>query len=240
MSKSFEVIAQIEDEPTLGDAIQYSEPETAPRAIGNFQSTFANQQLTNLAQAVYISRDAGGLHQVVLCGVDEESASSEICLALGRMLAQCSRQPVCLVDANARTSRLSQLLNKDRLAAVHTTSREQVTKVEKDLWLTSMTALGLLSAESVTTPDQIRKYLEHLRDSFAFVLIDAPGVNARSEAAMLGQLSNGVILVIEANSTRKASALKAKKTLQDMNVHLLGCVLNNRTFPIPEKLYRSL
>lgn len=239
MSKAFEVIAQVQDEPALGDTIQHPEPETA-RVIGSFQTTFANQQLTNLAQAVYLSQDAGGLHQVVLCGVDEENASSEICLALGRILAQYSRQPVCLVDANVRTSGLSQLLSKDRLAPVPTSSREQVTKVEKDLWLTSMTALGSLSADSVATPDQIRKYLDHLRDSFAFVLIDAPGANTRSDTAMLGQLSNGVILVIEANSTRKASALKAKKTLQDMSVHLLGCVLNNRTFPIPEKLYRRL
>jgi len=239
MNKTFEVIAQVQDEPALGDTIQYPEPDTA-HAFRSFRTAFANQQLTNLAQAVYLSQDVGGLHQVVLCGVDEENASSQICLALGRILAQCSGKPICLVDANKRTSRLSQLLNKDRLAAVPASSREQVAKVEKGLWFTSMAGHDFSPADSAATPDQIKKCLDHLRDSFAFVLIDAPGVNTRGDAAILGQLSNGVILVIEANSTRKASALRAKKTLLDMNIRLLGCVLNNRTFPIPERLYRRL
>ena len=239
MIQHFEVIAQVEDESTLGKTIQRPGPEAA-HAVGDFQTAFANQQLTKLAQAVYGSSGVEGRHEVVLCGVDDDSSSSEICLALGRLLAHCSNQAVCLLDANVRTSRLSQLLNKDRLAAVPSSTREQVHKVEKDLWLMSMATIGPSSADSVVTPDQIKKCLDHLRNSFAFVLIDAPAVNTRSDASILGQLSNGVILVIEANSTRKASALKAKKTLQTMNVHLLGCVLNNRTFPIPEKLYRRL
>lgn len=239
MNQHLEVIAQVEAELAFEGTTQRLDTNAA-RTIESFPAAYANQQLINLAQAVYGSCSAEGSHEVVLCGVDEDAASSEICLALGRLLAQCSKKSVCLMDANVRTSRLSQLLNKDRLAAVHTSNREQVSKVEKDLWLTSIATVGSSSADSIAPPDQIKKYLEHLRDSFAFVLIDAPAVNTRGDAAMLGQLSNGVILVIEANSTRKASALKAKKVLQEMNVHLLGCVLNNRTFPIPEKLYRRL
>jgi Mrp family chromosome partitioning ATPase len=47
-------------------------------------------------------------------------------------------------------------------------------------------------------------------------------------------------MVLEANSTRRITARKAKKTLEDGNVRVLGTVLNNRTFPIPEKIYRLL
>jgi protein-tyrosine kinase len=239
MSQNFELLSQLEVEPALGDTIPKPQSETAI-AADNPQTAFVNQELTNLAQAVFLSRNGDGPHEVVICGVDEESASSAICLALGRILARCSGQPVCLVDANIRTSRLSHLLNKDRLAAVPIAGWERAEKVEKDLWLTSIAAFGSMHADSLAPRDLLKKYLDDLRESFAFILIDAPGVSARGDAAMLSQFSSGAILVIEANSTRKAAALKAKKALEDMNVRLLGCVLNNRTFPIPEKLYRRL
>jgi protein-tyrosine kinase len=48
------------------------------------------------------------------------------------------------------------------------------------------------------------------------------------------------VLVLEANSTRRVAARKAKQALEAANVRVLGTVLNNRTFPIPEKIYRLL
>jgi Mrp family chromosome partitioning ATPase len=53
-------------------------------------------------------------------------------------------------------------------------------------------------------------------------------------------LADGVVLVLEANSTRRVTAKKAKQALEAANVRILGTVLNNRTFPIPEGLYRRL
>ncbi len=55
-----------------------------------------------------------------------------------------------------------------------------------------------------------------------------------------GYLSDGVILVLQANSTRRAAAQRAVQTLQATNARLLGSVLNGRTFPIPEGIYRRL
>ena len=61
-----------------------------------------------------------------------------------------------------------------------------------------------------------------------------------TDAALLGQTADGVVLVLEANATRWRTARKAKQALKDANVKVLGTVLNNRTFPIPEKIYRLL
>jgi len=57
---------------------------------------------------------------------------------------------------------------------------------------------------------------------------------------VLGQGTDGVVLVLEANVTRRVAALSAKESLEAAGVRLLGTVLNNRTFPIPDKLYRNL
>src|ERR1039458_5303528 len=191
MSQNFELWSQLEAELTFGGTIPKVNPETASPA-STIQAT-ASQELMNLAQSVFLSRNDGGPHEVVLCGTGDQSASSEICMALGRILARCSGQPVCLVDANVRTSQLSHFLNKDRLATVSISSWERVEQIEKDLWLTSTAALGSTRADSLAPPDQLKKHLEHLRESFPFILIDAPGVNTRSDAAMLSQIADGEI-----------------------------------------------
>ena len=60
------------------------------------------------------------------------------------------------------------------------------------------------------------------------------------EAAVLGQLADAAVLVVEANRTRKMAARKAKEFLDRAGVQLIGTILNNRTFPIPEAIYRIL
>jgi Mrp family chromosome partitioning ATPase len=56
----------------------------------------------------------------------------------------------------------------------------------------------------------------------------------------MGRLKDGVALVIEAHRTRRVKAQKAKEILQAANLKVLGTVLSERTFPIPEAIYRNL
>jgi receptor protein-tyrosine kinase len=86
----------------------------------------------------------------------------------------------------------------------------------------------------------MRVMIKDLRDEFEHVVINAPPVGLYSDAALLGQNADGLVLVLEANSTRRVAARKAKLALEASNVLVLGTVLNNRTFPIPEKIYRLL
>jgi Mrp family chromosome partitioning ATPase len=49
-----------------------------------------------------------------------------------------------------------------------------------------------------------------------------------------------MVLVVQANSTRRVTAQKVKEKLQAANARLLGTVLSERTFPIPETIYKKL
>jgi Mrp family chromosome partitioning ATPase len=86
----------------------------------------------------------------------------------------------------------------------------------------------------------LRVRLAELRKEFDYILIDVPPINQYSDALALGQITDGLVLVVEANSTRKESALKAIESLRGARVDILGAVLNKRTLPIPESLYRRL
>jgi len=83
-------------------------------------------------------------------------------------------------------------------------------------------------------------WLAELRKEFEYAVIHGPVAGISSEAALLGQLTDGIILVVGAHSTRRATARKIKETLEGAQSRLLGTVLSERRFPIPERIYRRL
>jgi non-specific protein-tyrosine kinase len=61
------------------------------------------------------------------------------------------------------------------------------------------------------------------------VLFDAPPVVAVTDAAILAPQVDGVLLVINADRTRREHAQRAQQLLEKVSAHLIGSVLNNVT-----------
>jgi hypothetical protein len=80
-------------------------------------------------------------------------------------------------------------------------------------------------------PTEFRKVFEY------FLFSAKPG---KSELAIFSTMSDAAVLVVTANRTRRDSALHAKEQLARYKVPLLGTVLNDRRFEIPEAIYRRL
>jgi len=95
-------------------------------------------------------------------------------------------------------------------------------------------------AQALWKSERLRSRIAELRAEFSYVLIDGPPVNLHIDATLLGQMADGVILILESNVTRRETARTVKENLAAANVKLLGAVLNNRTFSIPESLCRKL
>ena len=112
-------------------------------------------------------------------------------------------------------------------------------KIGGNLWLAGPNILAD-NSRALLPPDQLKERFAQLREMFEYMLIDAPGTSVCGDAQLLGLVADAAILVIEASSTRRLTARKAKDTLDAAGVRLLGTVLHNRSFPIPESLYKRL
>jgi hypothetical protein len=80
--------------------------------------------------------------------------------------------------------------------------------------------------------------LKELRSAFDYFVLSASITD--SETPSLCNLCEAAVLVLTANITRREAALKAKEQLLRQGVTLLGTVLDQRTMPIPESIYRRL
>jgi Mrp family chromosome partitioning ATPase len=72
------------------------------------------------------------------------------------------------------------------------------------------------------------------------VLIDASAMNVSNDATALAAAADGMVIVLKANFTRRETMRKTVHDLQSAKVRVLGAVLNQRTFPIPQSIYDKL
>jgi Mrp family chromosome partitioning ATPase len=150
------------------------------------------------------------------------------------------------VDANLRAPSLYQLFGVNKSPGLADAATRPgpiedfaVRIAGGNLWLVPPGSFAA-EAQGIFASDRLRSRMGELRKAFDYILIDAPPISSCGDAVLLGQMTDGVILVVEANATRRETARTAKGTFEGANVKLLGAVLNNRTFPIPEGLYRML
>lgn len=197
------------------------------------QSAFAQAQIRSLVRQVF--RPDPSRSRVVFSPVDHDTDISQLCIAVGNTLSAEKSGTVCIVGngTNGETDSHSSHPQKKfgRL-------REAGLQLSSQLWLFPQNQL--LEKEGLHPLAALRGRLSELELEFDYILIQAPAVTATSDAALLGNLCDGVVLVIQANSTRRVVAAKAKSILETADARLLGVVLTNRTFPIPESIYKRL
>ena len=88
--------------------------------------------------------------------------------------------------------------------------------------------------------DQGLNNLQTLRYVFDYVLLDCPSLKSSGDAALFAEAVNAVIVVVEAERTRKEQVRNTLQTIESANGNLIGCVLNKRQYPVPNWLYQRI
>ncbi len=74
---------------------------------------------------------------------------------------------------------------------------------------------------------RFRELLERFRAEFDYVLIDTPPLMLVPDARVVGQWSDGVVLVIRAGQTLQSDALAVARRLREDGTRVLGTILNH-------------
>jgi len=82
--------------------------------------------------------------------------------------------------------------------------------------------------------------IEQMRKAFDYVVIDCPAIQESGEALVLAPVVDGVILVVEADKTRKDQIQRAEKSIEFARGKIIGHILNKRAYVVPDWVYRRL
>ena len=206
-----------------------------------------DDQIARLVQSVFLLPGAARVPQAVaFCGIDAGVGCSWVCARAAEVLAEQVPGRVCIVDANLRSASLHGHFRVERNAGFSDAMkdgrpiREFARPVRSgDLWLLTAGAVKT-EPNGALNPARLRARFSELRAEFDWLLLDTPAMSRYADAVLLGQLTDGVILVVGSNSTRRETARSAKRSFEAAGVPMLGAVLNKRTFPIPQALYQRL
>lgn len=205
----------------------------------------AYEEIAKLVQRLFLrGGQAGGPRVVSFSGIARDDRSSWICACAGESLAVLAHTSVCVVDANFWSPQLHTHFNTDnRTGLSDALSTEGLiqnfaTPISTgNLWLMPS---GSANGPLYTHVERSRARFAELRKEFHYILISAPPLTRETEAILMGQLADGIVLIVEANQTRRECVRQLKEHLDTAQVPLLGAVLDQRTFPIPQFLYRKL
>jgi hypothetical protein len=197
---------------------------------------FAREQIRGLVRQVFFLNSGDPVRQVVLSATEGRTEIGSICRRVGEALATETSASVAVVGGDPHAFLASGIWDDaadpddGRRDAPF---RRDAVKIGNNLWLVPGTRI----TDGGRDPSS---RLAELRREFDYSVVQGPPAGESSEAATLGKVADGIILVLAADGTRRATARKVKETLDAVHARLLGTILSNREFPIPEGIYRRL
>lgn len=252
MSKTFELLQRLEKEQELTAPASATPPVLPPEVLFSGipeerLERMGTEEVVKLVQRVFRGQGSEATRVVTFTGVDHGNGCSWICVSAALTLASQTRGTVCVVDGNLRTPSLQRYFAVENRFGL-TEALGQTVPIREFLQQNSKSNLWILpagvhSAQASATAlnsEALLARIAELRSQFDYVLIDTAPANLYADAISLARFTDGVVLVLQSNATRREAALKVKESFETAKVRLLGAVLNKRTFPIPQALYDRL
>lgn len=252
MSKNFELMQQagigIGGTATLtgtsvGVAARTDKETVTESAIALAPSI--REESYKLVQTLFLTPPSS-IKSAIFAAIDSGNGCSRLCAIAAQSLAENVSGSVCLLEGNFRNPTLPEIFGADQDSGLtdcltQEGAVQQFAKpiVRNNLWLLSGGSHAK-SSVSLLNSGRMKERMAELRSAFDYVLIDGPPLNAYADSMVLGRLVDGIVLVLEANATRRETALRIAESLRSAKIPVLGAVLNNRTFPIPAVLYKRL
>lgn len=163
-------------------------------------------------------------------GDGKSTSSANLALTMAHQGHRC-----ILLDADLRRGSLNEMLGLPREPGIsnlllgRVSLDEAAQRTEVDGVPLDFLPTGVLppNPAELIGSDAMRTLLEQLGGAYDYVVMDAPPLNLVTDAALLGTMADGVILVARAGITDREALEYAAERLRAVRAPLLGTVLND-------------
>jgi hypothetical protein len=214
-------------------------PEVRRSTFAWNEERFAHEQIRGLVRQVFSPNVAPAVRQVVFSAVDFTTGIQGICRQVGETLARETFADVAIVadpsfsdDNDAHHSPSVSYRETGRMTPL----RETATRVRHNLWLVPITD----STEESMSTASLQRRLRDIRREFDYSIVVGAATEESDDAMAMAQFADGMILILSAEHTRRITARKIREAMDAARIRLLGTVLSDREFPVPEGIYRRL
>ncbi len=213
---------------------------SASEAEGWNPEDFAREQIRGLVRKVFFSNVERPVRQVVFSAFDAETEVKSICRSVGEALAVETVSNVAVVGEYPQVLPDAEMYQGEMSARspgnASSPPRPDAIRVRSNLWLVPAAAREADRGGTAL----LHAHLGELRREFEYSIVEGPPAGDSNQATAMAQFADGIILVLSADRTRRITARKIMEMLEAAEARILGTVLSDRIFPIPDRIYRRL
>jgi Mrp family chromosome partitioning ATPase len=245
MSRNFELLQRLgmeEQFVSRTPAEPVRRPVAVPEVVRRAAVVSSDPHAAGIVQRLFLAPDGAAPAAVSFLSMERKTGDT-LCARVAENLASQVSGWVCVVDADFAHPALHDyfLLKNERGLGDALADTQPITAFLRRIEGTQLSILTTGRGGSpLAAGERLSERIRELREQFDYVLLRAPLGRAANEACFYGRLTGSAVLVLQANATRRDAAARLKFALEQNGVSVLGAVLNDRTFPIPQSLYSKL
>ncbi len=202
------------------------------------RSSLVTEQYRSLRTRL-LSQNPNYEHRVMaITSAVPKEGKSVTTLNLGCVLAEIRHLRVVVVDGDFRRSSLAHMLNQPSgpgLAEVLAGSAtyEEVlrpTPIPNLMFMPAGSTKGRSAAELLTSSAALPAF-QRMKNEFHYTIVDTPPATTVTDVGIIGQMCDGVIMLVRLHRTNEAAAKRAARLLQVNHIPVVGCLLVGRDAP---------
>lgn len=214
---------------TLG--LNLSTGSTAASTSGSFERPYFDELVYTVFQA---PRDPalGGV-VIAISSCDQGEGGTFVARSLVRELGRCDQNSVAGLSVG-----FLRKLHEPTLEAIRSSLRASEQDGSVDRKAIAPRRRNALLADSVHGPwegswQYRRDCIDLLRSEFDYSIIDCPAMNTSGDLLSIARFVDGVLLVVEANRTRRETPRQAEQRIAAAGGKVLGIILNKYRCEVP-------
>jgi protein-tyrosine kinase len=192
----------------------------------------AVEQYRKLAATLYYAKAEKGLKVIAVTSALPHEGKSLTATNLALTLSESYQHRVLVVDADLRRPSLHTVFgvrdSKGLSDWLVTASTEDPPTVDISANLAFLpSGHGMADPTSALTSTRMRALIDAARSAYDWVVLDTPPIGLVSDARLVSEIADGVVLVVEAGQTAYPEVQRAVSALE--RGRILGVVLNRVT-----------
>lgn len=175
--------------------------------------------------------NTSGIKSILITSALPEESKSTTAINLAQTLAAGGRS-VLLVECDLRKPVLRKYLKRDLGQAGLAAYLAGAASIQECILDLADLGISVIPAGKVPpNPSELlnsvrmQELLEMLRSNYDYVLLDAPPVTVVTDAAIVGRMADGAILVVRSKYASARTVRQAKSKLESVGIRILGGVL---------------
>jgi capsular exopolysaccharide synthesis family protein len=203
------------------------------------------QSYQQLSDHLYLSVRDKNLKSVLVTADSPFNGLATIVANLGIYLSDRVGYKVLVIDANLRTPEFHDIFHIPDSPGLIDVLDGKIS-LEKAIQYVNPNLAVLPTRKTLQNPISLLNSSEMLdlikkaKEKYEIILVDYANLKNIKEVCILSSYLDGIALIVNEGKTRRHVVKALLSPLERKKANLIGVILNNRTFVIPEMIYKRL